>query len=123
MIEIEESNLKFSFTEGVKAIKFDDKSFYRKDFNNLPSGKGVDILADSLKLIQFIEIKNCKGHESENLWRTSINNSKISSAPHDLDVDGRESLDIEISKKVASTIVCLYGAWTKSNMSENAKEL
>lgn len=120
---IEESNLKFCFFDEVSAIKFDDTDYYRKKFNNLPSGKGVDILVDSENIFQFIEIKNCTGHERENLWRTSVNNSKISSAPETLEIGDRDSLDIEVAKKVASTISCLFGSWTKSESVENSLEL
>ncbi|MEE0930684.1 MAG: DUF6661 family protein [Acutalibacteraceae bacterium] len=119
---IEESNLKFCFSDEVSAIKFDDTDYYRKKFNNLPSGKGVDILVDSENIFQFIEIKNCTGHERENLWRTSVNNSKISSAPETLEIGDRDSLDIEVAKKVASTISCLFGSWTKSESVENSVE-
>ena len=120
---IEESNLKFCFSDEVSAIKFDDTDYYRKKFNNLPSGKGVDILVDSENIFQFIEIKNCTGHERENLWRTSVNNSKISSAPETLEIGDRDSVDIEVAKKVASTISCLFGLWTKSESVENSLEL
>ena len=122
-MKIEESNLLFSFDSGYKAIKFDDTSFYRSSFNQMPGAKGVDIVADSEEMIHFIEIKNCLGHERENQWRTSINNSKIDSAPHNLDVDNRDSLDIEIVKKVTMSISCLYGAWTKAKQSEKALDL
>lgn len=120
---IEESNLKFEFEEEVEAIKFDDTDFYRKEFNKLPEGKGVDIIACSSDCIQFIEIKNCLGHEAENMWRTSVDNSKIGSAPRELDVDNRDSFDIEVARKVAATISCLYGAWTKSERTEKASKL
>ena len=120
---IEESGLRFEFGEDVQAVKFDDQTFYRQEFNKLPEAKGVDILADSKELIQLIEIKNCLGHERENMWRTSVNNSRIGSAPRELDTENRNSLDIEVAKKVASTINCLYGAWTKSEHSENAAKL
>ena len=69
---IEESDLKFNFKPQVCAVKFDDSEFYRKEFNKLSSAKGVDILADSREVFQFIEVKNCSGHETENLWRTSF---------------------------------------------------
>lgn len=122
-MEIEESNLIFEFNNETQAIKFDDTKSYRQFCNKMPSSKGVDILADSKEMIQFIEIKNCTGHENENMWRTSINNSKLSAAPRDLDVDDRDSLDIEVTKKVASTISCLLGAWRKSEKSEKTAEI
>ena len=122
-MEIREGSLCFSFVEGVSAIKFDDGEFYRKFFNQLPGAKGVDILADSKTDLQFIEIKNCMGHERDNLWRLSTDNRSIQSAPRDCDVENRESLDIEIAKKIAATIACLAGAWTKSEYTPKAEEL
>ena len=67
---ISESGLTFSFTNINEAVKFDDLDFYRNQYNALPGSKGVDIIADSDDWIQLIEIKNCKGHEAENMWRT-----------------------------------------------------
>lgn len=120
---IEESDLTFKFPESCQVVKFDDTDFYRRKFNKLPEAKGVDIISNSEEAIQFIEIKNCIGHEPENIWRTSINNSKIESAPRALDVENRDSLDIEVAKKVAATIACLYGAWTEGKRTEKAEFL
>ena len=105
-MNIEESNLTFVFPKDIIVSKFDDGRFYRKSFGKMPGGKGVDIIADSGDMLQLIEIKNCKGHEQENRWRTSVDNSKVTSAPATLDVKDRDSLDIEVAKKVASTIAC-----------------
>ena len=121
-MEIKEGDLTFIFDENVRAIKFDDTNFYRKKFNHLPGGKGVDIIADSKELLQLIEIKNCTGHEAENVWRTSTNNSRVSSNPND-PTFGEDSFDVEVAKKVSSTIACLYGAWTKQQSSDSANEL
>lgn len=120
---IEESNLIFEFDDETKAVKFDDTNYYRHIFNKMPAAKGVDILANSKDVIQLIEVKNCTGHETENMWRTSVNNSNIKAAPRDLDVEDRDSLDIEMAKKVMATITCLFGAWTKSERTEKATEL
>lgn len=122
-MEISESNLTFSFGQEYTAIKFDDKPFYREYFNRMPYSKGVDIIANSDELIHLLEIKNCKGHEAENRWRTSINNSKLDSAPDTLDVENRDSFDIEVTKKVAMSILCLFGAWSKTLETEKALEL
>lgn len=86
---IEESSLRFTFDEDTEAVKFDDTDFYRRRFSSFPGAKGIDILAESTEIIQLIEIKNCTGHESENIWRTSVNNSKIESAPRGLDMSRR----------------------------------
>lgn len=120
---IEESGLKFEFSADCRSIKFDDTEFYRQQYNKLPSAKGVDIISDRNDRILFIEVKNCTGHESENMWRTSVDNSKVSSAPQGLRVEDRDSLDIEVAKKVASTITCLYGAWTKAERTPKAMRL
>lgn len=122
-MNIEESNLTFTFPERMIVSKFDDTKFYRESYNRQPNCKGVDIIADSDEMLQLIEVKNCTGHEVENAWRTSANNSKLTSAPLTLDVEDRDSLDIELAKKVASTIACLYGAWTKAPQSTAAQEL
>lgn len=120
---ISESGLTFSFEDVNDAVKFDDTLFYREYFNNLPGSKGVDIIVDSADCIQLIEIKNCIGHETENRWRTHVNNSKINLAPRDLNVEHRESLDIEVAKKVAMTLTCVYGAWNKQEYTDKAKDL
>lgn len=122
-MEIKESGLQFSFDDTNMVIKFDDARFYRTDFSRLPGSKGIDILAVSNEAIHFIEIKNCTGHERENRWRMSVNNSKIDSAPAALAVEHRESLDIEMAKKVSMTLTCLYGSWSKSNSLLRAEEL
>lgn len=114
-MEIKESDLTFTFDDKTNVIKFDDTNFYRKSFNKLPGGKGVDIIADNADCLQLIEIKNCIGHEAENVWRTSTNNGR---APK-----GEDSFDNEVAKKVAATIACLYGAWSRQNSSESAQKL
>lgn len=124
MATIEESGLKFQFDdEQYSAVKFDEMPFYRDRFNKLPGGKGVDIIANSKEILQLIEIKNCIGHEVDNIWRTSNNNTNLQAAPKELDISDRDSFDIEIAKKIASTLTCLYGAWTKSESSEKASEM
>lgn len=122
-MEIKESDLTFTFNKNVDAIKFDDTKFYRTEFNHQPESKGVDIIVNSSECCQFIEIKNCTNHEAENWWRLFPDNSKAKSAPQNASGVARESLDVEVAKKVASTIICLYGAQTKSQMQESAMEL
>ena len=122
-MEIKEKSLSFLFSSASHAIKFDDTAFYRKRFNNLPSAKGVDIIATSAQWVQLIEIKDCRGHESENRWKTAINNSSIGLAPNNIDGDHKNSFDIEVAKKVSSTLACLYGAWTKKEQMDITSEL
>lgn len=119
-MEINESRLSFVFSEGTKAYKFDDDKFYRKEFNNMSGSKGVDIIASSDKFIHMIEVKNCVRDEKNNIWRIVANNKKLSNNDSNRH---KESYDVEISKKVAMTIACIYGAFTMRNSKETAVEL
>ena len=122
-MDIKEGNLIFSFSNEYTAIKFDDTGFYRNRFSKSPDSKGVDIIADSKDVIQIIEIKNCVGFERDNLWRTATNN-RLKDKEELKHVNlHKDSLDIEVSKKLLDTIACLVGAWTKKEQSENANEL
>lgn len=109
---INESGLIFTFQEGDE-VKFDDTKFYRNYFSMCPNAKGIDVINDSPQRILLLEIKNCTGHEADNNWRMACNNSKVSTAPTTVDTENRESLDIEVAKKVTMTIACLIGAYTK----------
>ncbi len=110
-ITLEEGRLAFTFDSD--AIKFDDEQgYYGKYFKKLQGGKGVDFIAFSSDAIQLIEVKDCRGQEKENLWRTVTGNSCIPKRVSGQNETDRDSLDVEVAKKVASTIACLYGAWT-----------
>ena len=111
---ISESGLDFIFDDSYDVVKFDDTDFYRKYFSAMPEGKGVDILGRSDDVIFLIEIKNCTGDEHNNTWRTGVDNSLLNKVKGDQDIDGRESLDIEMAKKTAMTFDCIYGSWTVS---------
>lgn len=109
MVIKEESGLKFIFSDGSSVIKFDDTAYYRKYFNALPSAKGVDFISVKDDSIAFIEVKNCSGDEGNNRWRIFPNNRKKDTSHTTVEVEGRESLDIEIPKKVAMTFAALAG--------------
>lgn len=108
----EESGLKFGFPDENIAIKFDDTKYYRVLFNALPESKGVDFVAAGKDAISFIEVKNCLGDEGNCRWRIAPNNRKRDTASTTVDVEGRDSLDIEVSQKVAMTLAALAGART-----------
>lgn len=108
----EESGLKFGFPDENIAIKFDDTKYYRVLFNALPESKGVDFVAAGKDAIAFIEVKNCLGDEGNCRWRIAPNNRKRDTASTTVDVEGRDSLDIEVSQKVAMTLAALAGART-----------
>ena len=110
MVIKEESRLQFAFSDDTKVIKFDDTAYYRNLFNVLPDSKGVDFISVKEDSIAFIEVKNCLGDEGNNRWRIFPNNQKKNTSHTTVDVDGRESLDIEVPKKVAMTLAALVGA-------------
>lgn len=107
---IEESGLKFKFSEESKVVKFDDTKFYRRNFNTLPGSKGVDFISVDKTLAAFIEVKNCLGDEGNCRWRIFPNNKKRESSHTYVNLEGRDSLDIEVSEKVAMTLAALSGA-------------
>lgn len=107
---IEESRIKFAFSNDNKVLKFDDTPYYRKKFNSLPDSKGVDFISISNECIAFIEVKNCTGDEGNCRWRIYPNNQKKGTSHTTVNVDGRDSLDIEIPQKVAMTLAALVGA-------------
>ena len=120
---IKESNLEFIFREGVAAIPFDATEFYKEFKNSLDGGKGVDIIAVQGHDYYLIEVKNCRGEENNNTWRIAINNRKLASTNTKTNTEGRESLDIEVPKKVAETLACLMGANSKRHIQPCAEEL
>lgn len=121
-MEIKEGSLLFTFP-GESAIKFDETKFYRKKFNILPGSKGVDFVCDTKDFLLFLEVKDCLGQEADNNWRIAVNNAKVSTAPSSVDTENRESLDYEVSHKVAMTLCCLLGAQTFGDRCESAPEL
>lgn len=110
MVIKEESRLQFAFSDDSKVIKFDDTVYYRNLFNVLPDSKGVDFILVKDDSIAFIEVKNCSGDEGNNRQRIFPNNQKKDTSHTVVDIEKRESLDIEIPKKVAMTLAALAGA-------------
>lgn len=119
----EESRLKFGFPDDSKVIKFDDTIFYRKFFNKLPDSKGVDFITISKDVIALIEVKNCLGDEGNCRWRIVPNNQKRMTSRTTADVEGRNSLDIEIPQKVSMTLAALMGARSFGESKGTAEEL
>ena len=120
---IEESKLKFEFPEENNTIKFDDTKFYREYFNKLPEGKGVDFITLNNGMIAFIEVKNCTGDEGNCRWRIAPDNKKKNTTSTTIDVTGRDSLDIEVSQKVAMTLAALAGAKSFGDRKESLAEI
>ena len=114
----EESRLKFQFAENDTVIKF-----YRDYFNKLPEAKGVDFISVAKDKIAFIEVKNCTGDEGNNRWRIVPDNRKHNTTHTSVNVEGRDSLDIEIAQKTAMTIAALVGAKSFGNTKECLNEL
>jgi len=119
----EESRLRFGFPDDSNVIKFDDTVFYRKFFNALPDSKGVDFIAAQTDSISFIEVKNCTGDEGNCRWRIFPNNQKKDTSHTFVDIDDRDSLDIEVPKKVAMTLAALLGAKSFEGSKDSVEEL
>lgn len=122
MKTLEESGLIFGFPEGNETLKYDDTAYYRKLFNSLPGCKGVDFITVGKNAIAFIEVKNCTGDEGNCSWRTVPNNKKRDTSATKVNVDGRDSLDIEVSQKVAMTLAALAGARSFGERKEITEE-
>lgn len=123
MVIKEESGLKFGFPDENSVVKFDDTKYYRNLFNALPESKGVDFISAGKDVISFIEVKNCIGDEGNNRWRIVADNQKRDTTATKTEVKGRESLDIEVSKKIAMTFAALSGARSFGDRKESLDEL
>lgn len=119
----EESGLKFNFPKDSTVIKFDDTKFYRDYFNKLPEAKGVDFISVDREKIAFIEVKNCSGDKGNCRWRIAPNNKKLNTVHTTVNVEGRDSLDIEVAQKMAMTVAALVGAKSFGNTKDCLKEL
>lgn len=119
----EESGLKFLFPQNDTVVKFDDTKFYRDYFNKLPEAKGVDFISVDKDKIAFIEVKNCTGDESNCRWRIAPNNQKKNTTHTVVNVEGRDSLDIEVAQKTAMTVAALTGAKSFGDTKECLEEL
>lgn len=117
-----ESNIKFEFPDDFYVSKFDDTAFYRDNVNALNGCKAIDFVAAGTNRYAFIEVKNCLGDEANNRWRIAPNNSKRDTIPTNHDVSDRDSLDIEMAQKTASTIAALVGAYSAPTPERNAEE-
>lgn len=119
----EESGLKFGFPDGSSVIKFDDTKYYRNLFNSLPESKGVDFISVEKGSISFIEVKNCLGDEGNCRWRIVPDNRKRTTTSTKVAIHGRDSLDIEVSQKVAMTLAALVGARSFGETKPSTEEL
>ena len=70
----------------------------------------MDFISVDKNEIAFIEVKNCTGDEGNCRWRIAPDNQKKDRTHTNVDIVGRDSLDIEVSQKVAMTIAALIGA-------------
>ncbi|MDO5785355.1 MAG: hypothetical protein Q4P20_09880 [Eubacteriales bacterium] len=74
-------------------------------------------------VISFIEVKNCLGDEGNCRWRILPNNHKRDTTSTKVDVEGRESLDIEVPQKVAMTLAALVSARSFGDRKSSLDEL
>ncbi|ACV63466.1 hypothetical protein Dtox_2686 [Desulfofarcimen acetoxidans DSM 771] len=122
-MRIDESGIVFEFNDKLTVDKFDDTGYYQNYFKKLTGGKGVDFILNSDDTLMLIEVKNCAGYESDNRWRIFANNSKRDTTATMVDTDDRDSLDIEIPKKVAMTLACLCGAHSQPQFQTHSNVL
>lgn len=92
-------------------------------FNKLPEAKGVDFISVDKEKIAFIEVKNCVGDEGNCRWRIAPNNQKRNATHTSVNVEGRDSLDIEVAQKTAMTLAALTGAKSFGDTKECVVEL
>lgn len=126
MATYSEGQLNFSFPDDYKVIKFDSTNFYLKTFDSyMPEGKGLDFIAYSGSQFIMLEVKDFSADKHSNVWRTrtdtaivNIDNANIDTPIKANNYSVRESLDIEVAKKVASSMSCLLGANSTANVSE-----
>ena len=104
-------------------VKFDDTKFYRDYFNRLPEAKGVDFISVTKDRIAFIEVKNCSEDEGNCRWRIVPDNRKCNTTHTSVDVEGRDSLDIEMAQKTAMTLAALVGSKSFGDTKECLSEL
>ena len=122
-MRIDESGIVFDFDKNLTVDKFDDTSYYQNYFKKLTGGKGVDFILKSEDTLMLIEVKNCAGHETDNRWRLSPDNSKRATTATVVDTEDRDSLDIEIPKKIAMTLACLCGAHSQPQLQKHSDVL
>ena len=94
MTEIDEGDLKFSFTDDCVATKYDEWSFYRNQFQSVASGsKAVDIICLSNDAAWLIEIKDYRQHSRQKF----------------------SDIDDEVASKVRDTLAGLAAASANAN--------
>lgn len=120
-MRIEESGIILDFDDLFAVDKFDDTKYYLNYFKKLTGGKGVDFILISHDTLMLMEVKNCTGYEHDNRWRIFPDNSKRDTIANDN--NDRDSLDIEIPKKVAMTFACLFGAHSQPQYQKSSDVL
>lgn len=73
MLEIREGKLLCRFADGWKAVKYDETPWHKHRLKS--RFRAIDILATDGAHHWWIEIKDCMGHEQENLPRLSASDS------------------------------------------------
>lgn len=122
-MEIQEGRIKFQFANNQTPIKFDDTDLYREFQNGIIEGKGVDFITKSGTQLVFIEVKDFRGAETEPVSKQRIQCRLRKGTEKGGSIIQEDSLDIEITQKVAHTFACLFGATTFPNHIAKADEL
>ena len=122
-MEIQEGRIKFRFADDQNPIKFDDTPLYSKFKDGIPEGKGVDFITISENKLVFIEVKDFRGSETEITPRQRIICGLRKGTEKGGNKVEEDSLDIEVSQKIAHTFACLYGANTFPEFTDKADVL
>lgn len=105
---LEESKIRFDFKRDF--IKFDGEIFYK---TYCSEWKGVDFLVVDEKKLVFVEVKNFRGDERDNVWKLFPDNAKKQKARKAQGFsDSKNSLDIEVAAKVRDSWTAFCGART-----------
>lgn len=120
---IEESGVEFEFSDSNKTVKFDDERFYKEMFNSFPKSKAVDFVELGNDFAAFIEVKNCLGDEGNCRWRIAPNNRKKDTSKTIVNVENRDSVDIEVVQKTAMTLAALSGATSFDKNKSSLREI
>ncbi|MEO5372735.1 MAG: hypothetical protein H7840_00490 [Alphaproteobacteria bacterium] len=96
MITICEGRLCFEFPDEWRAIKYDDEDGFACRKITIPDTRKVDMIVLSPSAVMLFEVKDFRHYAIENKCR--------------FDLDGNDSLHVEIAKKVRDTLSVLIAA-------------
>ena len=98
MKELKEGDLRFTFSDGIPALKYDETRHFQAFKDSIVEGKGVDLLFLKDDTIGLVEIKDFSGSESQASVRYRIRKGlRAGIVMKDGYLVEEDSLDIEVS--------------------------